>query len=187
MTESTRESLLSIITRRQFVAGGMAAAGVFMIPKFANASLSNMHRTLKLQSIHTGEKVSATYWEKGRYVPEALAEINRVLRDHRTNDVHPMDKNLLDLLVDLHHRLGSGAKFEVISGYRSPRSNAMLHDRSNGVAKKSMHMEGKAIDIVLADRSLSSVRDAAIQMGRGGVGFYSGSFVHVDTGRVRKW
>lgn len=175
------------ITRRTFLTGAACAAATFFIPKISLASWSDAHRTLALQSIHTGEKVRTTYWENGRYIPGALSEINRVLRDHRTGDVHAIDKSLLDLLTVLHQKLGSREKFEVISGYRSPKSNAMLHQRSNGVARKSMHMEGKAIDIVLADRSLTQVRDAAIKIGRGGVGFYAGSFVHVDTGRVRKW
>ncbi len=188
MSEPTRSSLISLITRRQFTVSGLAAAATFFVaPKVAMASRSPMHRSLKLQSLHTGEKVAATYWERGQYLPDALTEINHVLRDHRTNEVHPIDTNLLNLLAELHARLGSKSKFEVISGYRSPKSNAMLNERSNGVARKSLHMEGKAIDIVLPDRSLTAIRDTAIAMQRGGVGFYAGSFVHVDTGRVRKW
>ena len=187
MSEAQKDSLISHVSRRSFVAGGLVAAATFFIPKVSLASWGDSHRTLALESIHTGEKVRTTYWERGRYISGALKEINHVLRDHRTNDVHAMDKSLLDLLTAMHAKLGSREKFEVISGYRSPASNAMLHERSNGVAKKSMHMEGKAIDITLADRSLTQVRNVAVAMGRGGVGFYSGKFVHVDTGAVRKW
>ena len=187
MSEAQKDSIISQVSRRSFITGGIAAAATFFIPKVSLASWGDSHRTLKLENIHTGEKVRTTYWERGRYISGALKEINHVLRDHRTNDVHTMDKGLLDLLTALHKKLGSREEFEVISGYRSPASNAMLHERSNGVAKKSMHMEGRAIDIVLADRSLQQVRSAAVAMGRGGVGYYSGKFVHVDTGAVRKW
>src|SRR5690606_37493968 len=128
-----------------------------------------------------------TYFEYGNYVPDAMEEINHVLRDHRNNEVHAMDKKLMDFLHVLHSKLGSKQEFNVISGYRSPESNAKLAARSGGVATKSMHMQGKAIDINLADRSLTDIRDSAKAMKLGGVGFYSGQFVHVDTGRVRSW
>lgn len=187
MSEDSKTSLLDGLSRRQFMTFGGATLATFFIPKVSLAAWGDSHRTLALESIHTGEKVRTTYWERGRYIKGALQEINHVLRDHRTNDVHAMDPHLLDLLTALRQKLGSREKFEVISGYRSPQTNAMLHEHSNGVAKKSMHMEGKAIDIVLADRSLTQVRNAALSLGRGGVGYYGGKFVHVDTGPVRKW
>jgi uncharacterized protein YcbK (DUF882 family) len=110
------------------------------------------------------------------------------LRDFRSGDVAPIDRQLLDLLVELHRRSGSRKPFQIISGYRSPKTNAVLASASSGVAKHSMHMEAKAIDIRLSDVMLRDLRDTAIGMQAGGVGFYPRSdFVHVDTGRVRRW
>lgn len=190
MTEGNNPSLISLISRRSFVQGGLcAAAGLFFINTgIANAAVSKSHRTLSFFNTHTGEKLRATYWENGRYVPEALTSINNVLRDFRTNDVFPIDRKLLDVLAVLHQRTGSGKPFDVISGYRSPKTNAALHSRSNGVASRSLHMDGKAIDIRLSDTTLSKLRTTAIDMQQGGVGYYASSnFVHVDVGRVRKW
>ena len=107
---------------------------------------------------------------------------------HRTGDVFPIDLKLLDLLTELHRKTGSKVPFQIISGYRSPKTNKLLNAESSGVAKRSMHLDGKAIDIRLADVKLKTLRDTAIAMKRGGVGMYTGSnFVHVDTGRVRYW
>jgi len=116
------------------------------------------------------------------------AQLTALLRDWRNNEVHPIDTRLLDLLADLHVQLGTSDPFNVISGYRSPQTNALLHERSSGVAAKSLHMQGMAIDIRLPDTQLRRVRDTALAMGRGGVGYYEASnFVHVDVGRVRRW
>ena len=158
------------------------------IPSLARASLSAPERSLHFYNTHTGESLKTVYWQDGKYIGEALKDISYVLRDHRTNDMENIDPKLLDLLTDLHKELDSRKPFEVISGYRSPRTNALLHSHSNGVASKSLHMQGKAIDIRLTDRSLSTVRKAALSMGQGGVGYYpSSNFVHVDTGDVRHW
>ena len=118
-----------------------------------------------------------------------MAEVNRVLRDYRTGEVHPIEPKLLDLLHTLNQDMDcGGTAFEVISGYRSPKTNAALHERSNGVASKSLHMQGMAIDIRLAGCDLKRLHDAAQSMRVGGVGYYpSLDFVHVDTGRVRYW
>jgi uncharacterized protein YcbK (DUF882 family) len=114
--------------------------------------------------------------------------VNHVLRDWRTDQVHPIDPDLLDLLTDLHQASGSRLPFEVICGYRSPATNKMLADRSKNVSPKSLHLQGKAIDIRLSDVSLERLRDTALKLTRGGVGYYPDSnFVHVDTGRVRAW
>lgn len=145
-------------------------------------------RKLKFLNLHTGERVQATYWDGHSYQFEALQEIDRVLRDHRTGEIMSMDRRLLDLLVMLRQRLDSSAAFHVISGYRSPKTNAKLAARSGGVAKKSLHTRGMAIDIRLPDRSLADVRRAALALKSGGVGYYPKSdFVHVDVGRVRRW
>ncbi len=118
----------------------------------------------------------------------ALADINHILRDFRTGDVHPIDVQLLDLLTELHRKTGSKQPFQIISGYRSPKTNSMLSAESSGVAKRSMHLDGKAIDIRLADVNLRALHETAVSMKRGGVGMYTASnFVHVDTGRVRYW
>ena len=145
-------------------------------------------RSLAFQNLHTGEKLKTVYWADGGYVPEALHHINWLLRDFRTDDVHPMDPRLLDLLADMHVRLRTAEPFQVISGYRSPQTNAMLAATTDGVAQNSMHLQGKAIDIRVPGRRLQHVRAAATSLQRGGVGFYPRSdFIHVDTGPVRHW
>lgn len=145
-------------------------------------------RRIAFLNLHTDERCSVVYQENGGCMPDAMAEVNRVLRDHRTGEVHPMDADLIDLLADLQAELDTTQPFHVISGYRSPRTNAALHGKSSGVATKSLHMQGKAIDIRVPGRKLVAVRDTALAMQRGGVGYYAQSdFVHVDTGRVRRW
>lgn len=146
------------------------------------------HRDLAFHNLHTGEKLTVTYWEHGRYLPDALSEVNHVLRDHRANEVHPIDPDLLDTLDALQQRLDTQATFEVISGYRSPETNRRLRAQGRNVAVYSLHMEGEAIDIRVPGRDLSQVRDAALSLQKGGVGYYPRSqFVHVDVGNVRSW
>jgi uncharacterized protein YcbK (DUF882 family) len=145
-------------------------------------------RTVAFHNLHTGESLEATYWDRGTYVPDALSAVNHVLRDFRTGDVHDIDPRLLDLLTRLSSRVEARAPFQVISGYRSPATNAMLRANSDGVAKGSLHMQGLAIDIRLADVALDRLHGAALELGAGGVGYYPVSdFVHVDVGRVRHW
>jgi uncharacterized protein YcbK (DUF882 family) len=145
-------------------------------------------RSLGLYSLHTGERLRRVYWSEGRYLEDGLAEIGHLLRDHRTNEVHPIDPRLLDLLFALHREVNGREPFHVISGYRSPKTNAMLRRRSGGVAKKSLHMAGKAVDIRLPGRDLATLRRAALALEAGGVGHYPKvGFIHVDTGRVRAW
>ncbi len=148
----------------------------------------SQERAIALHNIHTGERLNRVYWAAGDYIPDSLAEIDLVLRDWRTDEVHPMEPGLLDLLNKLHGVMGSDKPFEVISGYRSPKTNAKLATASGGVAKKSLHMRGMAIDINLPGRKLSDLRDAAWKLQQGGVGYYQKSgFIHVDIGRVRRW
>lgn len=174
-------------TRRRFMAGGLATASLLIIsPAFA--ALPQGRRTLAFRNLHTDEELKLTYWADGKYINGALDEINKILRDHRTGDIKKMDVSLINLLHDLKKKVGSDRPFEVISAYRSPQSNAKLHEHSSGVAKKSYHLQGKAIDINLRDRSLSDLHRAAKELGRGGVGMYAKSgFIHVDTGHVRYW
>lgn len=145
-------------------------------------------RRLALRNLHTGEQINQPYWEQGDYLPESLSAINSVLRDHRSGEVYPIDPGLLDLLSALQQRVGSQQGYEVISGYRSPATNGKLAGASNGVAKRSLHMKGQAIDIRLPGTELAHLHGAARSMKSGGVGLYTASnFLHVDTGRVRYW
>lgn len=181
----------SLLGRRRVLAFGLGTAALAVASPQGGAFAAlpqSGARTLGLINTHTNEKIAATYWRDGVYDAGALKDINYVLRDFRTGEVAAIDTNLLDLLVDLHRRAGSRKAFEVISGYRSPKTNAMLASASGGVAKRSLHMDGKAIDIRLHDVPLSDLRQAALAMKAGGVGYYKESdFVHVDTGRVRQW
>jgi uncharacterized protein YcbK (DUF882 family) len=145
-------------------------------------------RRLSFYSLHTEELLSTVYWQDGGLVPAARAEIDWHLRDFRTGDIHVIDPNLLDLLHQLGRALAYHGPIHVISGYRSPKTNAMLAAQSGSVAKNSYHVRGMAIDIRLPGRPLREVQQAALDLGLGGVGFYPKSdFVHVDTGPVRSW
>ncbi|MDY0884171.1 DUF882 domain-containing protein [Dongia soli] len=183
-----------IINRRRLLGAGLAASAAGLLPNLvipgsAYAALPNSgNRTLGFYNTHTDEQLKATYWSNGRYDKGALKDINYILRDHRNNEIMRMDVKLLDLLTDLHRRSGSTKAFQIVCGYRSPQTNAMLVKMSSGVAKNSLHMQGKAIDIRLADVSVRELRDTALGMRQGGVGYYPRSaFVHVDTGEVRHW
>lgn len=177
-------------TRRRFLTAGIGAAFfAASLPARAYVRPSiDKSRRLSFESLHTGERLSTVYWADGQYLPGALDEIDWVLRDHRTNASHPMDPRLLDLLAALDKSFGGGVTFQVISGYRSPETNKMLVAASDGVARGSLHLQGQAIDIRIPGVRLTSLRDTAMSLKAGGVGFYARSdFVHVDTGRVRYW
>jgi uncharacterized protein YcbK (DUF882 family) len=173
-------------SRRRFLKFGLAAiASAAVWP--AEARLMDRRR-LSFENLHTGERLDTVYWVNGAYQPGALHAINVLLRDFRNGEVYPIDRKLLDLLVQLQSRLHSTAPIQVISGYRSPETNAMLASYSDGVAAGSLHMSGMAIDIRVPGRSLRQVHRVALDMDEGGVGYYPRSdFVHVDTGRVRRW
>lgn len=165
-----------------------AAAGLALGSDVLAASLSAEPRRLAFVHTHTRETLDLVYATGLNYAPQSLARVNEFLRDFRTSDVHVIDPALLDLLHALARSMKATEPFHVISGYRSPRTNAALRAHSAGVAKYSLHMEGKAIDIRLPGATLAAVRDSARQLARGGVGYYPDSdFVHVDTGRVRMW
>jgi uncharacterized protein YcbK (DUF882 family) len=174
-------------TRRRFL-GAMAVAGLGLIRLPRGLAALEAPRSLSFHHLHTGERLAVEYFAGGNYLPHALHEVNHVLRDWRTNEQCSIDPALLDLLKDLHQATGSRGPFDVICGYRSPKTNAMLHSRSEKVSPRSLHMTGKAIDIRLEDVPLAKLRAAALGLRRGGVGYYPASnFVHVDTGRVRAW
>ena len=157
-------------------------------PKNAAAALPQGPRFLSFQNLHTGEHVKLEYWAEGGYIKNALGSIAHVLRDHRNDAVHNIDIGLLDFLHRLRTTLEVNTPFHVISGYRSPESNAKLQAKSDGVAKRSLHMDGKAIDIRVPGVDLRNLQKAAKSLQGGGVGFYAESnFVHMDSGRVRYW
>lgn len=176
------------VGRRSFLVGSLgAAAAALGAGRSAAAANAGAHQ-LSFYHIHTAEKLSITYRENGSLVPGALAEINRYLRDFRTEQVHDIDVALLDALHDLYTTFDARGNFEVISGYRSPRTNAALRHVTSGVAEHSLHIEGRAIDVRLTSAKTTGLRDAAIALAAGGVGYYPESnFVHVDTGAVRSW
>ena len=171
--------------RRRFVRLGVAGMAALLVPTRGMAADTRM---LALRNLHTGELVRATYWAAGQYLGEGLSQIDRVLRDHRTNAVHPIDRRLLGVLGELRDQLETREPFEVISGYRSPATNAALVSTTGGVSPTSLHVVGMAIDIRVPGRALRAVRDTATALRAGGVGYYPDSdFVHVDVGRVRSW
>lgn len=145
-------------------------------------------RRLSLHNLHTGDTLKAVYWERGGYVDGALDEARHLLRDWRNGQQHEMDPGLFDLFDDLRTQLEVDRPLQIISGYRSPATNAAMHAKSSGVAKHSLHMTGQATDIRIEGVALRHLQKAARSLGRGGVGFYPVSnFVHLDTGRVRQW
>lgn len=168
---------------------GAAALGLSASPLGAVARAAlGAERRLSFHNLHTGENLSEIYWADGQYIPAATAAIDVVLRDFRTNEVKPIDHRLLDFLHALRLTIDSDRAFHVISGYRSPKTNKMLSDKSNGVAKKSLHMRGMAIDVRLPGTALANLRNAAMSLELGGVGYYAKSdFIHIDIGRVRSW
>jgi uncharacterized protein YcbK (DUF882 family) len=156
---------------------------------WAEACAPMAPRELAFHNLHTGERLQALYWDKGAYVPDALAAVNKVLRDHNNGQEHAIDARLLDLLSTLSGKLDAkSAPYQVICGYRSPATNAALHSRSEQVAAHSLHMSGMAIDIRIDGVELAHLQKAALDLKDGGVGIYPRSdFVHVDVGRVRRW
>lgn len=167
---------------------GAAAVGVAVNPSAVIASPTAVPRALSFWHTHTRESLQVAFATASGYLDAGLTRVNAFLRDFRTQEVHAIDPALLDLLHRLRGELSASEPFHVISGYRSPRTNGALRAHSTGVAKYSLHMEGKAIDIRVPGVPLARLRDAALDLKLGGVGYYPGSdFVHVDTGRVRTW
>lgn len=177
-----------VLSRRRVLQAGIGATlGSFVSP-VAQAVVLPSTRLLSFENLHTGERLQTTYWADGRYDQAACQRVDWVLRDHRAAVAAPISTELLDLLNALRLRLGTDAAFQVISGYRSPVTNAHLSSASSGVASNSLHMKGMAIDIRVPGCKLTALRETAVALKAGGVGYYPKSnFVHVDVGRVRYW
>ena len=153
-----------------------------------SVTLGHGPRFAHVHNLHTGDSLRTVYFENGRYLPDAMGELMKALRDWRSGEEHLMDPRLFDVMHALRGRLGTSQPFQIVSGYRSKATNDMMHERSAGVAKNSQHTEGKASDIRLEGVDLRHVRAAALDLGAGGVGYYPVSnFVHVDVGPVRRW
>jgi uncharacterized protein YcbK (DUF882 family) len=145
-------------------------------------------RNLSFFNTHTAETLDVCYFSNGYYSPAALAKINAILRDHRTGEIKAIETGLLDILHAISSTLTTEEPFHIISGYRSPASNSQLRRKSKKVAAGSLHMQGKAIDIRIPGCRTAHLREVAMRLKAGGVGYYQKSdFVHVDTGRVRFW
>lgn len=192
----------SKINRRQFIASQAAAVSALamgaattapaaVLPVLVDLSdlvISSKRRSVDFLALHTMESIKATFWEEGNYLPDNMSKIAHVLRDHRTHEVHSIDPRLLEYVYALAEELQLTVPVHVISGYRSPATNEKLRQRSSGVAKRSFHMFGRAVDIRIPGVDTSEIREAAISLRRGGVGYYPGpDFVHLDTGRPRSW
>lgn len=185
-------------SRRQFLRNlGLLSASAALSPKLLANTISPSQSqrlslpaemSLALNNLHTGETLKTTFFSEGEFITDGLQAINYLLRDHRNDKVGEISPELMTLLHDLQLRMGINKPFEVISGYRSPETNAMLSRKSNQVAKKSLHMQGKAIDVRISGVPLTELHRAAREENRGGVGLYTRSrFVHIDTGRPRYW
>jgi uncharacterized protein YcbK (DUF882 family) len=175
-------------TRRRFLQGALGALALGAVAPGRLLASSKAERILSFVNTHTQERLTTPYFADGAYLEGELRTLATFLRDHRTGEEHVMDRALFDILHDLRLATGTRHPFQVISGYRSPQTNSWLRVHGTGVAQGSMHVQGRAIDVRLADVRSAVLRDAAIELGRGGVGYYAESdFVHVDTGRLRRW
>ena len=179
------------VTRRG-VLGAFAATALVAAPTYSNAfgllRGAGDIRKLNMHSGRTGEHINTVYWIEGEYIPEALKEINRFMRDWRTNEMTNFDTRTIDILAASHNLLQTDTPYLLLSGYRTPGTNAMLRSKSRSVARNSLHMKGQAADIRLQGRSVGQISKAAVSCSAGGVGKYSRSnFVHMDCGAIRVW
>lgn len=178
------------LERRTLLCGALASAiPVLGAPALAQASTGGAAvRRISLQNLHTGEAFKEVYFANGAYISDALEAAAKALRDWRTGETHRIDPRLFDLMATVQERLGVNTPYQIISGYRSPKTNAALHEKSSGVATKSLHMLGQAVDVRIAGVELRNLQKAALSLGAGGVGYYPQSnFVHMDVGRPRQW
>jgi uncharacterized protein YcbK (DUF882 family) len=186
-----REEPSPCLARRRVLSyvAGAAALPLLSLPELSEAAIKKNARLLAFNHLHTGEKLAVVYKIGNDYVPNAIQQLRHLTRDFRTGDMHSMDPNLYDLLWHLSQDVKTEHPFEIISAFRSPQTNQALRNRSrhSGVATRSLHMDGCAMDICLADVRLTELRDAALDLKAGGVGYYPEGFIHVDTGRVRRW
>ena len=177
-----------MISRRQFLLLAGAGCAATLSPQAFASLLPRNERQLRLYNLHTGEKLTTTYWAEGEYLKPELAAVNYFLRDYRNDAIERIDPRLLDQVCLLQHKVEHNGAFHIISGYRSPATNAWLRHHETGVAKHSLHMSGRAIDLRLPGVELKHLRQAALAMRAGGVGYYPKSnFIHLDTGRRRHW
>ena len=192
-TQATHSRVLTDehLTRRRFLTLSALLAAGLVLPRSLHAVPGpdeTRERRLKFFNTHTQERLEVCYLRDGQYHQDAIEAVNNILRDHRTNEVHPIDFRLLDLLHTIRTKAGQDSCLHIISGYRSPATNKELRRKSRRVASKSLHMLGYAVDIRIPGVRTSKVRKIAMRLGQGGVGFYPKSdFVHVDIGRVRAW
>ena len=187
MTNSTN----SVLSRRGLL-GAFAATALIAAPTYSNAfgilKGAGDIRRIKMYSGRTGETINSIYWIEGEYIPEVLKEINYFMRDWRSDEKTKIDPRNVDIMAAAHRLMDVSEPYMMLSGYRSPSTNAMLRSRSRGVAKNSLHMTGKAADLRLESRSVGQMAKAAAACASGGVGRYSRSnFVHMDCGPVRSW
>jgi uncharacterized protein YcbK (DUF882 family) len=189
--QESKGPLDKVLSRRRFLSlGALTVLSGMLTPLCfaAKGTYQSPKRSLSFYNTYTGESIATVYWAEGKYVSPALDEINYILRDHRTGDIKTICTRLLDLLCAIKVNLKAEHPFHIISGYRSPKTNALLRMKGRGVAKNSLHMSGKAVDISVPGYRLSELRKVAIKLRAGGVGYYPRSnFVHVDIGAVRLW
>lgn len=192
---SENKNVKKQIDRREFLKAGIGGVVGGIIGSTLPAKASTLFLPdeggydISFRNIHTGESFKGTYRVGDRYLPDAFDEINHVLRDFRSNEVFPIDPQLIDIITFVREEVEAGDKpYEILSGYRSPKTNAMLRKTGSGVARQSLHLTGQAVDFRLPGYSSYKLRKLAMDMKSGGVGYYKGSdFVHVDTGRIRQW
>ncbi len=174
------------MNRRGFIKKGLLFGTIAIFPSVSPAK--RLEKRLTLYNIHTGEKLHATFWANGKYIYDEIANIEFILRDYRNNKLHPIDLALLEYMHKLYSIVDAKKEILIISGYRSPETNARLRRWNRGVAKKSFHMRGRAVDIRIPGVHLSFLKYAALMLYKGGVGYYPRSnFLHIDTGRPRYW
>jgi len=195
MADSQDNFSIKTLTRRDIikagVLGGLLLPALAAVPvqaaRIAIPSNAGAFR-ISFRNQHTGESFNGVYRVGDRYMPEAFEQVNKVLRDFRTGEVFPIDPRVMDILYTVREKAGVNTPFEVLSGYRSPKTNALLAKAGEGVASNSLHMTGQAIDIRIPGFSTRKLSDLGASLKAGGVGYYPKSnFVHLDTGKVRRW
>lgn len=187
MKETKRYARRDLLGLAAAAVGGLIAAPLFPAPAIA-VPRAPYKRALAFRNLRTGDALNLVYWAEGRYLPDAMQRIAFVMRDGRTDETHGIDHRLIDLMTRLRAILRSSEPLQVVCGYRSPETNEMLRETTEGVAANSLHMVGEAVDLRVHGRALPAVRRAALSLKAGGVGYYPHSnFVHVDVGPVRRW
>lgn len=180
-----------MVSRRGLLTGGLVTLASSFIPRKAFSAVKDIlspDRSLFFYNVYTGEQLKADYWSNGQYLTEVLSDVNHIFRDHLTEAIEVIDTNLLDLLFALQEKLRISEPLHIVSGYRSPQTNAKLRKWKKGVAKNSLHMYGKAVDIRVPGYSSKAIRVAAMELQGGGVGYYPrAGFVHLDVGDIRYW